>query len=217
MPILNGIYLYNMATIPTGQKFHTVPSNVQTIERGSALANSQREIYTMQDIVDTVSDTVSSNPQVIDLKVTNGIAVTGTTANTVSQTILIPANTFTSEGGALEFMARYQKTGVAGNQSTYVYLNTVPVVDVNASLVAAFTLLSSNVFVQGIRTARINSNTLTVFTIFSAATNDYSVVNNVQQSVAFNTAVDNYLIFTIQLGNAADSSVVEMARAVKYE
>lgn len=48
-----GIYLYNMATIPTGQKFHTVPSNVQTVERGSALANSQREIYTMQDIVDT--------------------------------------------------------------------------------------------------------------------------------------------------------------------
>jgi hypothetical protein len=45
-----------MATIPTGQKFHTVPSNVQTVERGSALANSQREIYTMQDIIDTVGD-----------------------------------------------------------------------------------------------------------------------------------------------------------------
>ena len=43
-----------MATIPTGQKFHTVPSNVVTQERGSALANSQREIYTMQDIIDTV-------------------------------------------------------------------------------------------------------------------------------------------------------------------
>ena len=45
-----------MATIPTGQKFHTVPSNVVTQERGSALANSQREIYTMQDIIDTVGD-----------------------------------------------------------------------------------------------------------------------------------------------------------------
>jgi hypothetical protein len=58
---------------------------------------------------------------------------------------------------------------------------------------------------------------LTVFTIFSAATNDYSVVNNVQQSVAFNPLIDNYLLFSIQLSNAADSSVVEMARAVKYE
>jgi hypothetical protein len=53
MPTLSGIYLYNMAQVPSGQKFHTVPSNVQTVERGSALANSQREIYTMQDIVDT--------------------------------------------------------------------------------------------------------------------------------------------------------------------
>jgi hypothetical protein len=44
-----------MSTIPTGQKFHTVASNVVTQERGSALANSQREIFTMQDIVDTVS------------------------------------------------------------------------------------------------------------------------------------------------------------------
>ena len=53
MPTLNGIYLYKMAKIPLGQKFHTVSSSVQTQEKGSALANSQREIYTMQDIVDT--------------------------------------------------------------------------------------------------------------------------------------------------------------------
>jgi hypothetical protein len=43
-----------MAVIPSGQKFHTVSSEVQTFERGSALANSQREIFTMQDIIDTV-------------------------------------------------------------------------------------------------------------------------------------------------------------------
>jgi hypothetical protein len=206
-----------MSQVPLGQKFHTVANDVQTSNLGSKLANSNREIYTMQDIVDTVSTAVSSNPQVIDLKVTNGTAVTGTTVNTVSQTILIPANTFTSAGGMLEFMARYQKTGSAGNQSCNVYLNTTPVVNVSASLVAAFSLLSTNGFVQGIRTARINSNTLTVYTIFSAAANDYSLVNNVQQSVAFDVTVDNYLIFTIQLSNAADSSVVEMARAVKYE
>jgi len=42
-----------MAQVPLGQKFHTVPSNVQTEEKGSKLANSQREIFTMQDIADT--------------------------------------------------------------------------------------------------------------------------------------------------------------------
>jgi hypothetical protein len=44
-----------MAQVPSGQKFHTVPSNVQTEERGSKLANSQREIFTMQDITDTIN------------------------------------------------------------------------------------------------------------------------------------------------------------------
>jgi len=48
-----------MAQIPSGQKFHTVASNVQTAERGSALANSQREIFTMQDIVSTVANPTS--------------------------------------------------------------------------------------------------------------------------------------------------------------
>ena len=43
-----------MSIIPSGQKFHTVPSSVNTQEKGSALANSQREIYTMQDIIDSV-------------------------------------------------------------------------------------------------------------------------------------------------------------------
>jgi hypothetical protein len=43
-----------MATIPSGQKFHTIASNVATKERGSALVNSQKEIFTMQDVANTV-------------------------------------------------------------------------------------------------------------------------------------------------------------------
>ena len=54
-----------MAQIPSGQKFHTVPAGVQTIERGSALANSQREIYTMQDIIDTAGGGSGSSYVVI--------------------------------------------------------------------------------------------------------------------------------------------------------
>jgi hypothetical protein len=44
-----------MATIPNAQKFHTVSSTVDTTDRGSAEFQSQREVYTMQDIVDSVS------------------------------------------------------------------------------------------------------------------------------------------------------------------
>lgn len=42
-----------MAIIPSGQKFHTVPAGVETADRGSARSNADRDIYTMQDIIDT--------------------------------------------------------------------------------------------------------------------------------------------------------------------
>lgn len=42
-----------MAIIPSTQKFHTVSAEVDTENRGSETANSRREAFTMQDIVDT--------------------------------------------------------------------------------------------------------------------------------------------------------------------
>ena len=44
-----------MATVPGDQKFHTVPGFVDTRNQGSTQANSNRSIYTMQDIIDTYS------------------------------------------------------------------------------------------------------------------------------------------------------------------
>ena len=44
-----------MAQIPLGQKFHTLNANTPTKERGSAQADGLREIYTMQDIIDSVT------------------------------------------------------------------------------------------------------------------------------------------------------------------
>jgi hypothetical protein len=43
-----------MPTIPLDQKFHTVAASVDTVNRGSAQANSDREVYTMQDIVSDI-------------------------------------------------------------------------------------------------------------------------------------------------------------------
>lgn len=42
-----------MAIIPNGQKFHTVSADVDTNDKGSARSNADRDVYTMQDIIDT--------------------------------------------------------------------------------------------------------------------------------------------------------------------
>ena len=44
-----------MATVPGDQKFHTVAGFVDTRNQGSTKSNSNRAIYTMQDIIDTYS------------------------------------------------------------------------------------------------------------------------------------------------------------------
>jgi hypothetical protein len=48
-----------MAIIPLNQKFHTINNSVVTQERGSALVNSQKDIFVTQDIIDTVSANMS--------------------------------------------------------------------------------------------------------------------------------------------------------------
>ena len=49
-----------MAIIPSTQKFHTVSAEVDTENRGSEIANSRREAFTMQDIVDTAGAGIPS-------------------------------------------------------------------------------------------------------------------------------------------------------------
>ena len=73
----------------------------------------------------------------------------------------------------------------------------------------------SNLVVQGIRTARISSNTLTVYPATTSNLTDYAGMPNTTP-VAFDPTVNNYLLFTIALSDINDSSVVEMARATKY-
>ena len=51
-----------MATIPSTQKFHTVDTSVDTVEYGSSQLAGGREVYTMQDIIDTVGGGGGSLP-----------------------------------------------------------------------------------------------------------------------------------------------------------
>jgi hypothetical protein len=158
---------------------------------------------------------LGSNPSVIALSATNGTVITGTTSLTISRSLLIPANTFTGNG-VLEILARYQKIGVIGGNSCTVYLNTSPTLT-GASLVATFASSIGQTLVQGIRTFRINSNTLTSLNASTGVQNDNAVSTSSKSSAVFNASVDNYILFCVQNGAVGDSNVVQMARVVKYE
>jgi hypothetical protein len=168
---------------------------------------------TGQYLVNGVPVGGSANPSVIAANYADGTVVTGTVNDTISRSLLIPANTFTGNG-MLEVLVRASKTGTGGSATLRVYRNTTASLT-GAVLIGVFASTGAG-FYQGIRTFRINSNNITYLNVGATLATDYTTNVNVPSSTAFNTAVDQHIIFSVQLANAGDSMVVNMARAVEY-
>jgi hypothetical protein len=155
----------------------------------------------------------SSNFSIISLSATNSTAVTGTTADAIVSAILIPANTFSSTG-IIDIAARYFKTGTAGNQNVRMYVNTSASLT-GATLVANF-YSGANRQVGAWRTANISSNTINFLSITGTFSSDLASINAVGTSATFNTSVDNYIIFAVQLTNTSDSCVLQFHKILRY-
>jgi hypothetical protein len=96
-----------MAIIPNAQKFHTVSSTVDTTDRGSSELQSQREIYTMQDIKDSagpgykvytalLTQAGTAAPVATILKNNTGATFTWARTGGGTYTITASSNVFTS-------------------------------------------------------------------------------------------------------------------------
>ena len=177
-------------------------TNIKTINGNSILGSG--------DLV--VSAT--ANPSVIALSATDGTAITGTTTETISRSLLIPANTFTTDG-MLEVLARMTKTGALGTSNMRIYKNTSNTLTGATLIASTGSNTAAIVFNQAIRNFRINSNTLSGFSANSSQTFDYASSSSALSSTTFTTNVDNYILFSIQLANTADSANVSMARVTK--
>tara|TARA_R110000751_G_scaffold246709_2_gene346592 strand:- start:3301 stop:3705 length:405 start_codon:yes stop_codon:yes gene_type:complete len=130
-----------MPIIPSKQQFHTVSDGVDTINRGSALANADRQAFTMQDIQDTVSGSVGDiGGSIAD----NQVAVGATAADTIEG-----SSSLTYDGSSLTVTGQVNlaalntaplaatSTGTLGEirwTATHVYLCTATDVWVRAVL-----------------------------------------------------------------------------------
>jgi hypothetical protein len=154
----------------------------------------------------------ASNPSVVALDVTDGATVTGTTVDTLSKSMLIPANTF-SGSGMLEIITRAFKTGSAGNATIRIYLNTSSTLT-GATLIA--TLANTNTqFFQSIRNMSILSNSLSSIQSNTATLSDFSIGSAIS-TTTFTVENSYFLLFAIQLANSTDSAVIKLARSTKY-
>lgn len=124
-----------MPTIPNDQKFHTLSASTPTEERGSAQINSGREIYTMQDVIDTVDS--GGGVVVTSITGTSGSAATGSVtfqgtgfALTTGQSTALLEIDSQVEGNQIEEEFRSNPSSSAGDYEGRVLKglgNTAPV------------------------------------------------------------------------------------------
>lgn len=140
------------------------------------------------------------------IKITSdGTNVTGTTTDTLTTSVLIPANTYTT-GDILRIISFNEFIGTVGTKTIRYYINT------SASLSGATLLATSsagaaavrsigmdrNLIIKSATSTKTHSATAATYTNSTATTGIYANIN-------IDWTTNRYIIVSIQLGNAADS------------
>lgn len=142
--------------------------------------------------------------------VNNQTAVTGNTNNNKVVSLLIPANTITV-GAIVEIKARVGKTGGAGVTTLRVYANTADSIVTPAPtlIITSATSAIGQVYNGIDRSAIVKSATVTQTAQANASIQtDASVGNATLTNSNIDWTVNQYLIFAIQNGSAADSTTL---------
>ncbi len=147
---------------------------------------------------------VNNNPPIINLiTTTDGTAVTGTTSNTVTGSVLIPANTV-QVGDVIEVRARVRKTGTAGLLTVRGYFNTSAAIGgANVSIVSN---ANTSLFCQFKRSLPVKSSTNTESWPIGSTFSDDSQTGTVAVSSNIDWTQNQYFIIAVTNTSAADSS-----------
>lgn len=137
------------------------------------------------------------------INITDGTGVTGTTANTLTQSILIPANCV-SVGDIITVRARVRKTGVAGLLSIRSYINTSP--SIGGSNMSITSVSNTSLFAQFSRNFAVKTTTNTeAFPIGSQYIDD-AQTGTVVVNANIDWTVDQYLIIAVQNTSLLDTT-----------
>jgi hypothetical protein len=134
----------------------------------------------------------------------DGTASSGT-ANTISHSVLIPANTFAIDD-VIRINHRIRATGTAAIRETRVYANTTSSITgailVSTASLAATVLAANLQRFAAIKNATTNTE---VITATSSQLTDYNNLTTAVTTLSINWTVDQYIIFAVNALNGADS------------
>jgi len=137
---------------------------------------------------------------------TDGTASSGTT-NTISISVLIPANTFALDD-VIRINHRVRVSGIAATRETRVYVNTSA--SLTGAIVVSLATLTSTTLAANLQRFLAIKNATTNTEVVSVTTSLLTDYNNVPSTasvttLAINWTVDQYIIFAVNATNGADS------------
>lgn len=133
---------------------------------------------------------------------TNSTVVTGTVANTISYSNLIPANTMLV-GDFFQYQLNAVRSGANGSCAVRIYFNTSASL-VGATLAGSFTLAASNVLFMS-RIVMIKSATNTEFSAVAGSVSQRDIqLSSVPIIANINWTVNQYFIIAFQPASVLD-------------
>jgi hypothetical protein len=135
---------------------------------------------------------------------TDGTASSGT-SNTISISVLIPANTFAVDD-VIRINHRVRATGILAIRETRIYANTTNAI-AGAVLISTASL-TNTILAANMQRFLAIKNATTNTEVITATTNlltDYNNLTTAVSTLAINWTVDQYIIFAVNAINAADS------------
>lgn len=155
----------------------------------------------------SIATVLGGTPKISINKVVNSSAVTGTTANTLLDSILIPANTF--KLGVAKINIRNVWTTTLATKTTRIYINTSNSLS-GATLLATQATGSTGLSVDIGRYLAVKSlSSIQVFdsTLNTPQSENSAALTTAVSTISFDSSVNNYIIVAIQQVSASDSCI----------
>jgi hypothetical protein len=146
----------------------------------------------------------------------NGVIVTGTSDNTFSKALLVPANSYVVND-APEVIVRVNRTGLmVASFITRLYWNVTP--DISGTPILISTLQTTgggNRFNQFTRTLSIENATSSTFSTGSTNPTDFGFVTPTQVSLAIDWTQNGYLVVSISATSSGDAQCCNLIKIRK--
>ena len=186
--------------------FTDVGTNIATLPNPNAISfiriNANNQVVTRTP-AQVISDLGISSNIILNRNFADTAAVTGTTANTLIFSVLIPANTFqTNDWMTTRLNA---KTSGTGGGDFRVSLNTSAAIGGTVIGGWSAALNTASMFERNFMITATGTSGSIKYASFTGAS-PYTPQNVSWTSLTFNTTIDQYLVFTIQNNNVSASS-----------